>query len=455
MPDALISRASTAREVAEAAEAVRTAGREASAVLADPAFAASLLRSPRTGGPAVRAVARALTEREGLAQVPEPERGWRPLVWAGRAAAWLARRTGRRGLATEVAVSSLKLRVALCAASHPELRENPAVRALLDAVADDDRPRAAGVLARPVRDHGTGDALAVLAPAHAVVRAWRQLLDGGPGARRDAWSVVTGRPGARRDAWSVVTGRPHPARRRRWRWLPASRVRRVPADPALTTGGRSGPLPGGLETLEVLGADGRIVVRRITSGRDGVERYVVLLPDRPAGAAAGLHDLAAAAGAAGRPGSAYTRAAYRALGHVLPEDAEVALIGHGAGGVAAVDLAGMPEANDAWQLTHVVAVGAPVALVLPYDPRTQVITLVNEHDVVPRLGGDGLLPAPADWVEIRWTDPSYTFPLSHSLAAYVQNLDRLVPEERDRVDALLADYTGAVAETAVFRLFDR
>ena len=63
---------------------------------------------------------------------------------------------------------------------------------------------------------------------------------------------------------------------------------------------------------------------------------------------------------------------------VLPEDAEVALVGHSAGGLVAMNLAGMPEANDAWQLTHVVAVGSPIDFKRAYDLNLRVKNMLPD-----------------------------------------------------------------------------
>ncbi|WP_153455922.1 hypothetical protein [Streptomyces smaragdinus] len=398
-----------ARELAEAAAAVRGAGREAAAVLSDPLFLRSLLRRPVSGARSLRALGRALARRDGLG-------------YTGGAGAV----AGRRGLGEELAVASLRLRLGGSAE-------------LAGAVAAGDSRRAGRILRRPVAGGGGLQALAGLV---AEADAWGALTDRNPFNDAAAWAVVTGRP-------ADPVRRPKRARVRR-RLRPLAARRRCARLPGVCV---TPPRPGGigmlLRGLGTLGYDGRLAVLRVRAG-DGVERYVALLPGRDPGSAASPRALCDAVAARAAGASAYVRGAHRALGEVLPLDAEVALVGHGAGGVVAMCLAGTAEVNDAWQVTHVVAVGAPLGPRRAYDPRTQVISLVNEHDVVPGLAGRG--PVPAEWVSITWADPSYDFPVSHGVGVYADNLERLVPEERDRVDAMLADYVGSVLETAVFRL---
>ncbi|MBP2401799.1 hypothetical protein SNS2_0328 [Streptomyces netropsis] len=441
------SLAAVARMLGEVAGVIREAGRTVTAIATDPQLAASLGRSPRTGVRAVRALARTLTEPAGLGYAPDGGR-------VGRAA-WLGGvLTSRENLAVAVAVTSLKLRIRLCAVRHPEFIEDGPVRRLLGAIEADRQTQALRVFHRAVRADGAERALAALAPSLTEVMAWNALVDENPFNDAAAWCIVTGSRaegdpllGTGIGAWA--------------RWdRGAGRAVAEPPDPALLAAlDDGGGISAHLRNLTAIGNDGRMIIQRVT-GPDGVTRYLVLL----AGMAFGLprnatpQDLVGAVTAVGRNDSPYTRAVRKAVAQTVPEGASIALIGHSQGGIAAMNLTEIPEVNQKWRLTHVVAVGSPIDFKRPRDPETRVVSLVNEHDVVPNLEGRSpvsVFPVPADWLEITWVDPAHDFPQCHNVGVYAQSLDEVVPEARDRVDALLAPYRGVVEETVVFRLHDR
>ncbi|MFI1971913.1 hypothetical protein BLA24_02065 [Streptomyces cinnamoneus] len=439
--------AAVARTLGEVAGAIREAGRVVTAVSCDPALAASLGRSPRSGLRALRALGGALTAPSGLGYAPDGGR-------LGRAARLGGLLTGRANLAVDVAVTSLKLRIRLCSARHPEFAEDGLVRRLLEAVEADRQTLALRIFRDGVRAQGADRVLSRLAPSLTEVMAWNALVDENPFNDAAAWHIVTGtRPdgdpllGLSIGAWA------------RWDRGPGRAVVQPPDAGFLDRLDPGGGIGAHLRNLAVLGNDGRMLVQRVT-GPDDVTRYVVLLPGMAFGRPRNPtpQDLVGAVTAVGRNDSPYTRSVRKALVRTVPEGASVALVGHSLGGIAAMNLTEIPQVNQRWRLTHVVAVGSPVDFKRPYDPKTRVVSLVNEHDVVPNLEGRSpvsVFPVPADWLEITWADPSHDFPRCHGAEAYAQGLDEVVPHARDQVDALLAPYRGRVEETVVLRLHDR
>ncbi|MBT2387323.1 hypothetical protein [Streptomyces sp. ISL-11] len=439
--------AEVARTLSATAGVLRDAGRAVTAVACDPALLASVGRSPRLGARAAYALARTLVEPAGLGYAPDGGR-------VGRAARLGGVLTSRPSLAVDVAVSALKLRVRLCAVRHPEFAEEGPVRRMLTAIEADHQTLALRILRENMRAQGPQRALAALAPCLTEVMAWNALVDENPFNDEAAWCIVKGTRadgdpllGTRIGAWA------------RWDRGPGRAVPE-PQDPEfLAELDDSGGISGHLRNIAALGTDGRMIIQRV-KGPDGRTRHLVLLP----GMAFGLprnpspQDLVGAVTAVGRNDSPYTRAVRKALARTVPDGAEVALIGHSQGGIAAMNLTELPGVNDRWRLTHVVAAGSPIDHKRPLDPNTRVVSLVNEHDVVPNLEGRSpvsVFPVPAGWLEITWVDPSHDFPQCHNVDVYAQGLDKIVPEARDRVDDLLAPYRGLVEETVVHRLHDR
>ncbi|MGK5731803.1 hypothetical protein [Streptomyces sp. URMC 124] len=434
---------SAARELGEAAGAVREAGLAVTAVATDPALLASLGRSPRRGLPAARALAHGLTDAAGLGYAPDGGRAGRLARLAGAGAA-------RKSLAADLAVSALRLRIRLCATRQAEYAAESSVRRLLVAVEAGLPELALRILRERLRVRGAGRTLAALTPALGDVSAWSALADGNPFNDAAAWHTVTGTsddavplPGPRREARAGSL---------------RSRAKAVaePPDPAFLDGlDNSGGITAHLRNLAALG-HGRMLTRHVT-GPDGVARCLVLLPGPGfvLPRTASPQELAAAVAELGRAGSPYTLAVREALLRSVPEGMPVALVGHGHGGVTAGHLARAPEAGARLRLTHVVAVGSPAPPRRPHDPRTRVTALTEEHDLTPRLGGRGpvpLLPPPPGLLEITWADPSYDVPQCHGAEAYAQSLDKTAPEVRDRVDELLAPYRGRAGRTVVHRL---
>ena len=61
------------------------------------------------------------------------------------------------------------------------------------------------------------------------------------------------------------------------------------------------------------------------------------------------------------------------------------IVGHSLGGITAMNLACELDFVSTYRLTHVIAVGSPIDNKRPVDPMTQIVSLVNEHDVIPGL----------------------------------------------------------------------
>jgi pimeloyl-ACP methyl ester carboxylesterase len=215
-----------------------------------------------------------------------------------------------------------------------------------------------------------------------------------------------------------------------------------------------------LRMIRALGTHGWILVQRV-SGPDGVARHVLLMPglefgkpntDTP-------QDLAGAYRNLLMPDSTYTRATRKAVElAAVPPGSDLLIIGHSEGGIAAMNLAGDRAFAARYRVTHVVAVGAPIDSKRPADPATAVISLLNEHDIIPSLDGRGpasAVPLPASWTEFCWLDPSHEFPLCHNTDHYIDNLATCARHARDHVDASIAAYRGQVLDSLAYALFDR
>jgi len=51
-------------------------------------------------------------------------------------------------------------------------------------------------------------------------------------------------------------------------------------------------------------------------------------------------------------------------------------------------------------------------------------------------------------------DETHEFPICHAPDKYVDNLLNTVPDVRERVDALISDYCGAVIASLPYALYD-
>ncbi|MEU4038335.1 hypothetical protein [Streptomyces collinus] len=259
-----------------------------------------------------------------------------------------------------------------------------------------------------------------------------------------------------------------------------------------------GSFLGYLRNIEVLSGDGRILVQNVR-GPDGVVRYVVQVPGTAPGRPrqALPQDFAEAWRALFRTDSPHTRSILLALrDHGIPRGAELALVGHGEGGLALLNLARDPEFCRDHRVTHVIAVGSPPGDRRVADPRTRIVRVTNRHDLVAVPDGRGAAPQPppaaapqqpaaadpdphshshrhpqqrpapkpyahprpdpdANPYEAEYAGPTREFPLCHLIREYIEHLRTVVPGVREDVDEALGAYRGPVVRTQAYRLGNR
>ncbi|TWV55628.1 hypothetical protein FRZ03_06555 [Streptomyces misionensis] len=356
-----------ARDVLEVAEGIRAVAERTATTLHAPGLTAAARSRPRTGLAARWALRRALTGGRGLGApaattpVEGPRRG------AARALGAAGRALGGESLAALVALTSLRLRVAAVLADHPELAQAPGMRLLTRALAAERDRDAVRALRTLLHDRTAQRALSGLAPLISQLLAVRDVLDG------DSESGAA--PGAEGGAEAVDL-----------------------ADQRRRTLATEGSFLGFLRNIEVLSTDGRILIQNVR-GPDAVVRYVLQAPgtapgrprsDAPQDLVGAWRDLCGT-------DSPYTRSLVRAVaGHGIPRGAELALIGHGEGGNAVLNLAQDEEFCRTYRVTHVIAVGSPAGDRKPADPRTWVATVTNRFDLVAAPDGSsadvGALP---------------------------------------------------------------
>jgi pimeloyl-ACP methyl ester carboxylesterase len=104
----------------------------------------------------------------------------------------------------------------------------------------------------------------------------------------------------------------------------------------------------------------------------------------------------------------------------VPAGADVLLVGHSQGGMTALELAGDEGFTRRYRVTHVVTAGSPAAQVRDLPPRTQALSLENEHDLVPRLDGEPNPDRPNRTTVVfdAHADEPSSIGANHSLAAY-------------------------------------
>ncbi|SEE18242.1 Acetoacetate decarboxylase (ADC) [Streptomyces misionensis] len=439
-----------AREVLEVAEGIRAVAERTATTLRASGLTAA--RRPRTGLAARWALLRALTGGQGLGE-PAGTTADGPRGGVARVLGAAGRALGGESLAALVALTSLRLRVAAVLADHPELAHAPGMRLLTRAVAADRDRDAVRALRALLHDRTAQRALSGLAPLIAELLAVRDVLDGK--------SETGGAAGAEGGAEAVDL-----------------------ADQRRRTLATEGSFLGFLRNIEVLSTDGRILVQNVR-GPDGVVRYVLQAPgtapgrprsDAPQDLVGAWRDLCGT-------DSPYTRSLTRAVaGHGIPRGAELALIGHGEGGNAVLNLAQDEEFCRTYRVTHVIAVGSPAGDRKPADPRTWVATVTNQFDLVAAPDGgraapgacgtavDHTAPAapatPADHThpaptpsrpgryDVEYAGPSREFPLCHRLREYIEHLRTLLPVARADIDEALTPYRGPVVRTQAYRLQD-
>ncbi|MBB2912467.1 hypothetical protein FHS43_003750 [Streptosporangium becharense] len=438
-----------ARELADIGVAIQEAAAHATAALTDGALLRALPHAPVAGHPAYRALLRAVTNREGLGYALVGGR-------LGTLAAKLGAMAGAESLAVRVLAVSLRLRIAAVAVDHPELTGDPMLGRLIAAAAADRDLEAVRALRALLKDRGAVRALSQLAPIFGEVLALRALLDENPLNDAAAWLIATGKGYATADPVTGISNRAVAA-------LDtgegaAHRVDLVAAESARLS--LRGSLLGFLRNISVVGTTGRILIQSV-EGPDGVVRHVVQAPGMRAGRPDGdsPQDLLGAFSSAVLASSPYSRALARAIDdYGLPPGAELALVGHSAGGAAVMNLAQDPRFCDRHTVTHVVAVGSPVDFKRPADPRTWVAGVTNQHDIIPTLDGQGAgncFDLHPGWYVVDYHDPTHLFPLCHGVEHYIANLADDLVEARERIDERLTPYRGPVVRSQAYLLFDR
>ncbi|MGW1164516.1 acetoacetate decarboxylase family protein [Streptomyces sp. NPDC002550] len=435
-----------ARDVVDVAEGIRAVSARTGTALCAPPLTASARRRPRTGLAARWALLRALTHTQGLGgpAITAPKGMGQVLGAAGAV-------LGRESLAALVAVTSLRLRIAAVLVDHPEFERDPGMRRLLEAVTADRDLEAVRALRALFRDRGAQRALSGLAPLMAELVAIRALLDEDPKHDETGWALAAGR--------EVPAGPPHDPLKDTDQGQGAAEAVDL-TDQEKQFIATEGSFLGFLRNIEVLSTDGRILVQNVR-GPDGVVRYVVqvpgMAPGRPRSDAP--QDFVGAWRNLIMTDSPYTRSILRALAdYGIPRGADLALIGHGEGGLALMNLAQDEEFCRTYRVTHVVAVGSPVDDKKPADPRTWVAAITNQHDIVAVLdgrdAGSAFDPHP-HWYAVDYTGPTHEFPLCHMLREYIEHLRTVIPEAREDVDAALTPYRGPIVRTQAYQLKDR
>ena len=374
----------------------------------------------------------------------------------GNAGAVLGDLLGRRSLATALLVLSLRLRLTALQRVHPEMTEDPKLAHFIEAVHAHHELEILRALRILFDDEGAVRAFSSLAPMFAEILCLKALLDRNPFNDATAWRMATGQDAPSADPYFGFSVKLMTLQDRG-----TGAARPIAALPhELTLLASRGSLLGFLRNIALLGNDGRVVVQSVR-GPDGVERHVVQVPGmRPSFRGHGSPaSLVGAFRSSLDAASAYTGALRSAIAQFgLPEGAEIALIGHSAGGPVALNLAQDPEFCARYTVTHAIALGAPVDQKYPADPRTFVATITNQHDIVPTLDGIGAgscFDLHPDWYVVDYTEVTHQFPECHGIEHYLRDLEFLVTEAREYIEAQLTPYAGEVVRTQLYQTYER
>jgi hypothetical protein len=444
LSDATVLRAA-ARELAVIAATLRETSVHVTAALNDGAVIAALPRAPTTGLRTQRALLRAVTNRRGLGYAVAGGT-------LGTLGAKVGGVVGAESLAVLVMTTSLRLRIVAVNLDNPELTDDPLLRRLNEAVAADHQVESARALYALVRARGAAGALTGIAPVFGEVLALRALLDGNPLNDNTAWLIATGAGTATADPFTGMSNRAIAVLD-----MGEGAARRTHLEPGLRT---HGSLLDFLTNLAVIGPTGRALIQ-VVSGPDGQERYVVMAPGMKMGTPDGDSpgDLLGAFSSTVLDSAPYSRALAKAIEDFgVPSGAEIALIGHSAGGAAILSLIQSAEFCARYEVTHAVAVGSPVDFKVPASARTWVASITNQHDIIPSLDGQGAgncFDLHPDWYVVDYTDPTHLFPACHSIEHYTANLVDDLPEARTEIDRNLAPYQGPVTRSQLYRLYDQ
>ncbi|GAA0431802.1 hypothetical protein Acor_03990 [Acrocarpospora corrugata] len=436
-----------AAELVAVAEQIEAVSVRATAALTRELRPGALLRAVPGFRPQ-RRLFRALTRRAGLGIAFSGG----PL---GRPIARLSGLAGPGRLAVHVLVLSLRLRIAAVELSHPEVARDPVLRRLIEAISQDRDVAAARALRALFKDRGAEDALSAIAPMFGEILALRALLDENPFNDAVGWAMATGKCVMNTDPILGITTR-----------VMSSMDRGVgaalPTEPTpeeiarLRTGHSIVAI---LRNIDAIGTDGRVLLQSVL-GPDDVVRYVVQAPGmRPGGPRNDSpQDLVGAFRNTVLHASPYTGALKDAIDQFgVPDGAEIALVGHSAGGSAVMNLAQDPGFCGRYRVTHVIAAGSPIDFKTPADPRTWISSITNQHDLIPVLDGQGsgtCFDLHPTWYTVDYADATHRFPLCHSVAQYAANLAGDLPEARGHIDAQLTPYRGSLIRSQLYLMLD-
>ncbi|MFE6844769.1 hypothetical protein [Streptomyces sp. NPDC057686] len=434
--------------LADAALTAKQSGAELTGALFSWRFGLEALRRPGWALGTAASCAQALTASTGLGFGANGG-----LI--GELARMAGSMTYRRPAKVAMAVDAFALRIKAAAADHPGL-DAPAARRLTDAMVAGNRLEALRATYGLIELLGVTRALTTVSPVIMELLALLGMLDGNPVNDGFSWVTLAG---------GVPTTDP-------FLGLPSSvlkflnpgpgRAERAEPDPILAKvlATSRNDIVSYVGDIGALGNHGLVLLRRVACA-DGAVRYVLLLPGTSFGLLSNStpQDLVGAFDGLLRTDTTYTRAAKKLLRRAgLPTGSELMIIGHSLGGMTAMNLASDVEVSSTYRVTHVVAIGSPIDSKRPADHTTQVISLVNKHDVIPGLDGRG--PAsphdiPDSWVELTWLDESYDYPLSHAPQAYSDALRGEFTHHREQVNKLISAYDGEVVGNQPYMLRDR
>ncbi|WP_329124791.1 lipase family protein [Streptomyces sp. NBC_01465] len=434
--------------LADAALAARQAGAELTAAASSWRVGLQAVRHPGWAFGAALSAAHAVTNPAGLGLAASGG-------IVGEAVRSLGAVARRRPASVVMAVDAFALRIEAAARDHPNLAE-PLAKRLTDAVITGRRLEALRAARELVDLFGVTRTLTTVSPVLMELLALNGLLDENPTNDSFAWVTLTGGVPDTDPVFGLPAGlikylNPGPGR-----------AERAEADAMLTRVlDRSGnDIVRYIDVISALGNHGLALLRRIDC-TDGVQRHVLLLPGTSFGRVTNStpQDLVGAFDGVLRTDTTYTRAVKNLLLRAgVPEGSELMIVGHSLGGITAMNLACDLDIVSTYRLTHVITVGSPIDNKRPVDPAVQVISLVNNHDVIPGLDGRGPASAsdvPDSWIELAWEDETYDYPLSHAPQAYAGTLGSGELPHRARVNALITAYDGEIVANQPYRLFDK
>jgi hypothetical protein len=408
-----------------------------------------VLQELGTGSVRRLAVLRALTREDGLgfAFVGGP---------VGKVGSAVGDLLGRRSLATALLVASLRLRLTALQLVHPEMTEDPRLARFIEAVHDHHEIEIMRALRKLFADEGAVHAFSSLAPMFSEILCLKALLDRNPFNDTTAWQMATGEAAPTAEPFFGFTVK---LMTRRDKGTGAARpIDPEPHEEAMLA--RRGSLVGFVRNIALLGNDGRIVIQTIRSP-DGIERHVVQVPGmRPAFRSHGSPaSLVGSFRSALEATSAYSGALRSAIAQYgIPDGAEVAMIGHSAGGPASMNLVQDPAFCRRFTVTDAITLGSPVHQKHAADPGTFVALIANQHDIVPTLDGvdaGSCFDLHPDWYIVDYTEATHQFPECHGVEHYLRDLEYLLTEPREYLEARLAPYAGEVVRTQLYQTYER